>query len=114
MRRTLAAQFKFKAAVEALKGIRSINEIAAENQVHPTQVAARKKELREGGSSLFERKNARNRQKTPAAPPWAPETPKYPYLLRKRAVTRPDEVWPTDITYHPWANGTVYLTFILD
>lgn len=60
-RRTLSAQFKFKVAVEALKGIRSINEIAAEHQVHPAQVAAWKKELLEGGSALFERKNARNR-----------------------------------------------------
>jgi transposase-like protein len=29
-RRTLSAQFKFKVAVEALKGIRGISEIAAE------------------------------------------------------------------------------------
>jgi transposase len=61
-RRTLSAQFKFKVAVEALKGIRGINEIAAENEVHPAQVAAWKKELMEGGSVLFERKNARNRE----------------------------------------------------
>lgn len=61
-RRTLSPQFKFKVAVEALKGIRSINEIAAEHQVHPAQVTTWKKELLEGGSALFERKNARNRE----------------------------------------------------
>jgi transposase-like protein len=61
-RRTLSPQFKFKVAVEALRGIRSINEIAAEHQVHPAQVTAWKKELLEGGSALFERKNARNRE----------------------------------------------------
>jgi transposase-like protein len=60
-RRTLSPQFKFKVALEALKGIRSLNEIAAEHQVHPAQVASWKKELLESGSALFERKNARNR-----------------------------------------------------
>ena len=61
-RRTLNAQFKFQVALEAVKGLRSINEIAADYQVHPTQVSTWKKELLEGGSALFERKNARNRE----------------------------------------------------
>ena len=59
-RRTLSAGFKFRVALEALKGLRGINEIAAEYEVHPTQVSAWKKELKEGGSTLFERKNARD------------------------------------------------------
>jgi putative transposase len=59
-RRTLSPQFKFKVAIEALKGVRSISEIAAEHQVHPAQVTTWKKELLEGGSALFERKNAKN------------------------------------------------------
>jgi putative transposase len=33
----------------------------------------------------------------------------YPYLLRKLAVTRPNQVWATDITYIPMARGFVYL-----
>lgn len=61
-RRTLNAQFKFQVALEAVKGLRSINEIAADYQVHPTQVSTWKKELLESGSALFERKNARNRE----------------------------------------------------
>ena len=61
-RRTLNAQFKFQVALEAVKGLRSINEIAADYQVHPTQASTWKKELLEGGSALFERKNARNRE----------------------------------------------------
>ncbi|MEG3153656.1 hypothetical protein U1700_01990 [Sphingomonas sp. RB1R13] len=32
----------------------------------------------------------------------------YPYLLRKLAVTRPNQVWATDITYIPMARGFVY------
>ncbi len=38
----------------------------------------------------------------------------YPYLLRKLAVTRPNQVWATDITYIPMARGFVYLVAIVD
>src|SRR5439155_8783407 len=38
----------------------------------------------------------------------------YPYLLRDVAITRPDQVWSTDITYVPLARGFMYLAAILD
>lgn len=38
----------------------------------------------------------------------------HPYLLRKLAVTRPNQVWATDITYIPMARGFVYLVAIVD
>ena len=38
----------------------------------------------------------------------------YPYLLRGMEVTRPNQVWSTDITYIPMARGFVYLTVVLD
>ena len=38
----------------------------------------------------------------------------FPYLLRKLAVTRPNQVWATDITYIPMARGFVYLAAVLD
>jgi putative transposase len=38
----------------------------------------------------------------------------YPYLLRNVQVTRPDQVWSTDITYLPLARGWLYLTAVLD
>ena len=38
----------------------------------------------------------------------------YPYLLRNLAVTRPNQVWATDITYVPMARGFVYLVAIVD
>ena len=38
----------------------------------------------------------------------------YPYLLRKLVVTRPNQVWATDITYIPMARGFVYLIAIVD
>lgn len=40
--------------------------------------------------------------------------PKYPYLLRGRAITEADEVWAIDITYIPCRRGSVYLTAIVD
>jgi putative transposase len=38
----------------------------------------------------------------------------YPHLLRKLAVTRPDQVWAPDITFVPMARGFVYLIAIVD
>lgn len=38
----------------------------------------------------------------------------YPYLLRGLAITRPDQVWSTDITYIPMVKGFMYLVVIID
>ena len=38
----------------------------------------------------------------------------YPYLLRDRPTTAPNEVWSTDITYMPMAKGFRYLAAVLD
>lgn len=38
----------------------------------------------------------------------------YPYLLRHLAVTRPNQVWATDITYVPIAGGFIYLCAVID
>jgi putative transposase len=38
----------------------------------------------------------------------------YPYLLRNLKISRPDQVWATDITYVPLARGFMYLMAILD
>jgi len=44
----------------------------------------------------------------------APGHKVYPYLLRKLAVTRPNQVWAIDITYIPMARGFVYLAAVVD
>lgn len=44
----------------------------------------------------------------------APGHKVYPYLLRKLAVTRPNQVWAMDITYIPMARGFVYLVAVVD
>lgn len=38
----------------------------------------------------------------------------YPYLLRDIEITRPDQVWSTDITYVPMRRGFLYLVAIID
>ena len=38
----------------------------------------------------------------------------YPYLLREVAIERPNQVWATDVTYLPMAQGFAYLVAILD
>jgi putative transposase len=38
----------------------------------------------------------------------------FPYLLRDRSITRPDEVWAADITYIPMSQGFMYLVAIID
>ena len=38
----------------------------------------------------------------------------YPYLLREVVIERPNQVWATDVTYLPMAQGFAYLVAILD
>jgi putative transposase len=38
----------------------------------------------------------------------------YPYLLRNIAVTRPNQVWASDITYIPLRHGFLYLAAVMD
>jgi putative transposase len=38
----------------------------------------------------------------------------YPYLLRDVPIRRPDQVWSTDITYVPLAQGFMYLAAVID
>jgi putative transposase len=44
----------------------------------------------------------------------APSHTVYPYLLRNLKVTRPDQVWSTDITYIPLPQGFMYLVAVMD
>ena len=43
-----------------------------------------------------------------------PEHKVYPYLLRGVSITRPNQVWSTDITYCRLPGGFMYLTAIID
>jgi len=55
-RKVYAPEFKAKVGLEALKGVKTINEIAQEYGVHPVQVGQWKKAIQEQASRLFEGK----------------------------------------------------------
>ncbi len=68
-RKVHVPEFKAKVGLEALRGVKTINEIGQEYGVHPVQVGQWKKEIQEQAKSLFEGK----RGPAPAAPHSAPD-----------------------------------------
>ena len=52
-RRNFSDQFKATVALEALRGDKTVQEIAAKRQLHPTQVSTWKRQAMEGMASLF-------------------------------------------------------------
>ncbi|OGI60286.1 MAG: transposase [Candidatus Muproteobacteria bacterium RIFCSPHIGHO2_01_FULL_61_200] len=52
-RRNHSPQFKAKVAVEALQGEKTVHEIAAKYQVHPTQVTQWRRHLIEQAAEVF-------------------------------------------------------------
>lgn len=53
-RRVFNAAFKAKVALEAIKGHRTISELAARHKLHATQINLWKKQLLEGAEGVFE------------------------------------------------------------
>jgi transposase-like protein len=51
-----APEFKAKVGLEALRGVKTINEIGQEYGVHPVTVGQWKKEIQEQAKTLFEGK----------------------------------------------------------
>lgn len=58
-KRNLSAAFKAKVAIAAIRGDKTINEIATEFEVHPNQVSSWKKKLLEESSDVFSEKGER-------------------------------------------------------
>jgi putative transposase len=52
-RKQYSAKFKSKVVVEATKGLKTVNEIASETGVHPTQVTEWKKQAIESLPDVF-------------------------------------------------------------
>lgn len=65
-RRNHSPAFKAKVALEALKGEKTVNEIAARNNVHPNQVTQWRRRLIEAAADVFgakrEPENAKDRE----------------------------------------------------
>jgi len=56
-RKSYSLEFKAKAALEAIKGLRTINEIAADLGVHPMLLTSWKRQAMEGLPEAFSRPN---------------------------------------------------------
>jgi putative transposase len=52
-RRKFSSALKARVAIEAIKGHRSISELAGEHQVHPSQITQWKKQLLASAEQLF-------------------------------------------------------------
>jgi transposase len=52
-RRTHSAAFKMKVAIAALRGGRTLAELAKQFEIHPTQITTWKTQLLEGATEIF-------------------------------------------------------------
>ena len=64
MRRTFDSKFKARVALEAIKGEKTLAEIAGRYEVHPNQVSAWKKEALSKLPELFQDKRGGKKSKT--------------------------------------------------
>ena len=51
-RRRHNARFKFKVALEASKGTKTVNQLASEFELHPSQISEWKSQLLKAGASI--------------------------------------------------------------
>jgi len=58
-RKKYSQQFKFNVALEAIRELKTINEIASAHSVHPSQVKSWKKQLLTEGPTVFGQNVAR-------------------------------------------------------
>ena len=57
-RQRFSAEFKFQIALEAAKGTKTLNELSSQYAVHPNQISGWKRELLEGGATVFSSNSA--------------------------------------------------------
>jgi transposase-like protein len=48
------AEFKFQVALEAIKGLKTVNQLASEHELHPNQVSQWKRQLLAEGATIFD------------------------------------------------------------
>lgn len=64
-RRQFSPEFKSRVALEAIKGLQTINEIAHQYEVHPNQVSKWKKQLLERLPQVFSDKAGLTKEQDP-------------------------------------------------
>ncbi len=52
-RKRHSEEFKAKVALEALKGVKTVNELSSVYRIHPTQISQWKRRLQEGSREIF-------------------------------------------------------------
>lgn len=62
-RRRHSSEFKARVALEALKGQKTLNELASEFGVHPVQIAQWKRQLQDASAGIFESGAAGRRER---------------------------------------------------
>ena len=62
-RKRYSAQFKFQVALEAIKGLKTVNQLASEHELHPNQVSQWKRQLLEEGATIFDNGTAQQQQR---------------------------------------------------
>lgn len=58
-RKSYSPEFKAKAALEAIKGVHTINEIASDHGVHPMLLTSWKRQAMDGLPDVFARPNSK-------------------------------------------------------
>ena len=61
-RRTFTAEYKFKVALAAAKGTKTLAELAQEYQLHPNQISEWKQQLLKNGAEVFSRDPTRQQR----------------------------------------------------
>jgi len=61
-RRQYTPDFKFKIALEAAKGTKTLAEIASETGVHPSQISQWKGQLLDDGATFFQRNGGQSQR----------------------------------------------------
>ena len=61
-RKRRSAQFKFKVALEAARGTKTLSELSSEYEVHPSQISEWKSQLLKDGTSVFSTTTARQQR----------------------------------------------------
>ena len=65
-RKRYSAQFKFQVALEAAKGLKTVNQLASEHELHPNQISQWKRQLLEAGATIFDNGSSQRHQQEAA------------------------------------------------